>query len=92
MELGISPIVTSGMIMQLLAGAKIIQVDQGLKEERALFNAAQKRPSWNVFLALFLRTMDIEWSPRRRVCSFILYHALSRHSPARPPCVQCLGS
>lgn len=26
MELGISPIVTSGLIMQLLAGAKIIEV------------------------------------------------------------------
>merc|ERR1712149_158763 len=29
MELGISPIVTSSLIMQLLAGAKIIEVDQG---------------------------------------------------------------
>jgi protein transport protein SEC61 subunit alpha len=37
MELGISPIVTSGMVMQLLAGSKIIEVDQGLKEDRALF-------------------------------------------------------
>jgi len=42
MELGISPIVTSGMIMQLLAGTKIIDVDQGLKDDRALFNGAQK--------------------------------------------------
>eukprot|EP00124_Ichthyophonus_hoferi_P001668 Ihof_evm8s93 gene=Ihof_evmTU8s93 len=42
MELGISPIITSGMIMQLLAGAKIIDVDQNLKEDRALFNGAQK--------------------------------------------------
>eukprot|EP00002_Diphylleia_rotans_P005231 TRINITY_DN14345_c0_g1_i1.p1 TRINITY_DN14345_c0_g1~~TRINITY_DN14345_c0_g1_i1.p1 ORF type:complete len:470 (+),score=89.06 TRINITY_DN14345_c0_g1_i1:92-1501(+) len=42
MELGISPIVTSGMIMQLLAGAKLIEVDQGLKEDRILFNGAQK--------------------------------------------------
>uniref|UniRef100_UPI003F77842D Protein transport protein Sec61 subunit alpha n=1 Tax=Ovis aries TaxID=9940 RepID=UPI003F77842D len=33
MELGISPIVTSGLIMQLLAGAK---------KDRALFNGAQK--------------------------------------------------
>ena len=29
MELGISPIVTSGLIMQLLAGAKIIEVGDG---------------------------------------------------------------
>jgi len=42
MELGISPIVTSGMIMQLLAGAKLIDVDHGLKEDRILFNGAQK--------------------------------------------------
>jgi len=42
MELGISPIVTSGLVMQLLAGAKIIEVDQSMKEDRALFNGAQK--------------------------------------------------
>merc|ERR1712194_863276 len=42
MELGISPIVTSGLVMQLLAGSKIIDVDQSLKEDRALFNGAQK--------------------------------------------------
>lgn len=41
MELGISPIVTSGLIMQLLAGAKIIEVGDSPKE-RALFNGAQK--------------------------------------------------
>merc|ERR1711972_1236973 len=42
MELGISPIVTSGMVMQLLAGSKIIDVDQSLKEDRVLFSGAQK--------------------------------------------------
>lgn len=42
MELGTGPIVTSSMIMQLLAGAKLIQVDQGVKEDRVLFSAAQK--------------------------------------------------
>jgi len=42
MELGISPIVTASMIMQLLAGVKIIEVDQNLKEDRMLFSAAQK--------------------------------------------------
>merc|ERR1712110_1184713 len=41
MELGISPIVTSGLIMQLLAGAKIIEVGDTPKE-RALFSGAQK--------------------------------------------------
>lgn len=42
MELGISPIVTSGLVMQLLAGSKIIYVDQSLPEDRALFQGAQK--------------------------------------------------
>jgi protein transport protein SEC61 subunit alpha len=42
MELGISPIVTSSMIMQLLAGVKLIEVDQSVKEDRELFNGAQK--------------------------------------------------
>ena len=43
MELGITPIVTSGMIIQLLAGANLIEVDFSLKEDRALFSGAQKR-------------------------------------------------
>jgi len=42
MELGISPIVTSGLVMQLLAGSKIIEVNQALREDRALFSGAQK--------------------------------------------------
>jgi protein transport protein SEC61 subunit alpha len=42
MELGISPIVTAGMIMQLLAGSKIIEVDHSVKEDRELFDGAQK--------------------------------------------------
>nr|AAM93970.1 PfSec61 [Griffithsia japonica] len=42
MELGISPIITSSMIMQFLAGTRIIQVDQSLKEDRALFSGAEK--------------------------------------------------
>eukprot|EP00049_Salpingoeca_infusionum_P007734 m.125556 g.125556 ORF g.125556 m.125556 type:complete len:482 (-) comp13806_c1_seq1:96-1541(-) len=42
MELGISPIVTSSMIMQLLVGVKLIEYDQSVKEDRELFNGAQK--------------------------------------------------
>jgi protein transport protein SEC61 subunit alpha len=42
MELGISPIITSGLVMQLLAGSRIIEVNQSIKEDRALFNGAQK--------------------------------------------------
>jgi protein transport protein SEC61 subunit alpha len=42
MELGISPIVTSGLFMQVLAGARMIDVNQQSKEDRALYNGAQK--------------------------------------------------
>jgi protein transport protein SEC61 subunit alpha len=42
MELGISPIITSSMVMQLLAGSRIIEVNQSVKEDRALFAGAQK--------------------------------------------------
>ncbi|MCO5549347.1 hypothetical protein L7F22_002817 [Adiantum nelumboides] len=42
MELGITPIVTSGMIMQLLVGSKLIDVDNNVREDRALLNGAQK--------------------------------------------------
>jgi protein transport protein SEC61 subunit alpha len=37
MELGMSPIITSGMIMQLLVGAKMIDVNMQSREDRELF-------------------------------------------------------
>ena len=42
MELGIGPIVTAGLVMQLLAGSRIIQVDYSDPEDRALFTGGQK--------------------------------------------------
>ncbi|KAL0000344.1 hypothetical protein SO802_014125 [Lithocarpus litseifolius] len=42
MELGNTPIVTSGLVMQLLAGSKFIEVDNSVCEDRALLNGAQK--------------------------------------------------
>lgn len=42
MELGVTPIVTAGTIMQLLTGARIIEVDSSLNEDRKLFSCAQK--------------------------------------------------
>jgi len=42
MELGISPIVTSSMVTQLLTGSKVIEVDHSVKEDKALFQGAQK--------------------------------------------------
>jgi preprotein translocase subunit SecY len=42
MELGIGPIVTAGLIMQLLVGSKIIELDFTNPRDRALFSASQK--------------------------------------------------
>ena len=42
MELGMGPIVTAGLVMQLLSGSKIINVDFGDPEDRALFTGGQK--------------------------------------------------
>ena len=42
MELGISPVITSGLVMQLLAGSRMIEVNHNIKQDRALFQGAQK--------------------------------------------------
>ena len=42
MELGIGPIVTAGLIMQLLAGSKIIKIDLNNPDDRSKFTASQK--------------------------------------------------
>lgn len=60
MELGISPIVTSGMIMQLLAGSKLIDVDKKLKEDRDLFEGAQKRIFFFFKFSLFSLKIKIK--------------------------------
>ena len=41
-ELGIGPIVTGGLVLQLLIGSNIINADLGNTEDRALFTAATK--------------------------------------------------
>ena len=51
MELGIGPIITASMIVQLLAGAKILDVDQNNREEKELLSSAQKLLS--IIIALF---------------------------------------
>ena len=74
MELGISPIVMSGMIMQLLSGANLIEVDFSLKEDRALFGAAQKH---NLFS--FIST-----SSANPFCSFCTYYFPWSGDSSRP--------
>jgi len=41
-ELGIGPIVTSGIILELLVGSKILELDLSKPEDRAFFSGAQK--------------------------------------------------
>jgi preprotein translocase subunit SecY len=43
MELGISPIITSGLVMQLLSGSKIFEVDNNVKEDRQLLCVRPRR-------------------------------------------------
>ena len=42
MELGITPIISSGMVFQLLAGTHMIEVNLDLKSDRELYQTAQK--------------------------------------------------
>ncbi|TPR01131.1 Cid1 poly A polymerase family protein [Aspergillus niger] len=42
MELGITPIISSGMVFQLLAGTHLIDVNLDLKTDRELYQTAQK--------------------------------------------------
>jgi preprotein translocase SecY subunit len=42
MELGIGPIVTAGLILQLLAGSQMIECDMSNPEDRGLFTTASK--------------------------------------------------
>ncbi|MHA1260653.1 MAG: preprotein translocase subunit SecY [Candidatus Freyarchaeota archaeon] len=51
MELGIGPIVTAGLIMQLLVGSRLIEMDYSNPEDRALFTGTQKVLAFLVTLA-----------------------------------------
>lgn len=68
MELGITPIVTSGMIMQLLAGAQLIEIDFSLKDDRALFGGAQKRESSDQAVTAPISASRTNPSHSRGVC------------------------
>lgn len=50
MEIGTTPMITAGLLLQLLAGAQILDVNFDLKSDRELFQSAQK------LLAIFLTT------------------------------------
>ncbi|MCE4613278.1 MAG: preprotein translocase subunit SecY [Desulfurococcales archaeon] len=57
MELGIGPIVTAGLILQVLVGTKIINMDLTNPNDRRRFTAAQKALA--VFFAIFESTMFV---------------------------------
>lgn len=57
MELGIGPIVTAGLIMQILVGAKLIDLDLTDPEHRKIFTGAQKTLA--VVLAAFQAAMYV---------------------------------
>ena len=42
MELGVSPIITSGLVLQLMQGSKLIEVNNNLKQDRQLFQGTTK--------------------------------------------------
>jgi len=42
MELGIGPIVTAGLILQVLAGSKMVNIDMSDPEDRSMFTSASK--------------------------------------------------
>lgn len=42
MELGIGPIVTAGLILQVLAGSRMVNIDMSNPEDRAMFTSASK--------------------------------------------------
>lgn len=74
MELGISPIITSGLVMQLLAGSRIIEVNQSLKEDR--YGQNWKTVSENFYL-FFMQHLDFFESLLR----YCLCYKLHQHLP-----------
>ena len=53
MELGTSPIFTSSMILQVLSGLRIIEVDRSVKEDRQLYKLFVKKSITSYNLKLF---------------------------------------
>lgn len=74
MELGISPIITSGMIMQVLAGTKIIVVDQSLKEDRVLYESATKRKLSIINIILHSYSIRYPYYFRRSYCLCLFWN------------------
>ncbi len=50
MELGITPIITAGMVIQLFSGTKMIDVDTSVKEDQILIKGAEKRTTTHTFI------------------------------------------
>jgi len=74
MELGITPIITSGMIIQLLTGAQLIEVDLSVPEDRVLYGAAQKRKCYS--LLFLLRCWKTSFDNEEEMVELNVAHAL----------------
>lgn len=66
---GISPIVTSSLVMQLLAGSRIIEVNQSIKEDRALFSGAQKVGLIGIWIGL-----EMQWPAVCCYCTLLCFN------------------
>ena len=72
MELCLSPVITLGMVMQMLAGSRITDENQSLKDDRALLPGVQK------FVMMLIR------AKRRRMPSVACMAILGSWEQAMP--------
>ncbi len=87
MELGISPIITSGLVMQLLSGSKIIEVDNAVKEDRQLLCVARGGGGGGGAAAARPRASATQLT--RQSAPRVLCSSLSRAATARRSCWAC---
>jgi len=77
MELGIGPIVTGGLILQLLVGSKLIECDLSDPEDRALYTAATRFMS--IFMTVFQCLVYIlgrVWGPLTLEANILVFFQL----------------
>ena len=74
MELGITPIMTAGLVMQLLIGAKIIDLDTSVKQDRELMCVASAR--LQLMKQRDVHALGIPKFPYHMLCSLKLHVAI----------------
>lgn len=71
MELGISPLITSNMVVELLANTRFISYDPKVPEDRKLLHGAEKR---NFTSSSPLSYRGLHFSPRIRLVRNVRRH------------------